>query len=105
VKCPNTCWEAGKVTRDKLKKKIDIYKEGVTIRKKEVEQAKQAIAKDKEELSKLKNNEKSLKGLVKNLKGNSYCHILSLLNVKFSSLPLLFDFPALIPLLMALWNF
>lgn len=68
VKCPNTCWEAGKVTRDKLKKKIDIYKEGVTIRKKEVEQAKQAIAKDKEELSKLKYNEKSLKGLVKNLK-------------------------------------
>lgn len=70
VKCPNACWEAGKVTRDKLKKKIDIYKEGVTIRKKEVEQAKQAIAKDKEELSKLKNNEKSLKGLVKNLKAH-----------------------------------
>ncbi|KAJ6379867.1 hypothetical protein OIU76_016512, partial [Salix suchowensis] len=70
VKCPNACWEAGKVTRDKLKKKIDIYKEGVTIRKREVERAKQAIAKDKEELLKLKNNEKSLKGLVKKLKAH-----------------------------------
>ena len=71
VKCPNACWEAGKVTRDKLKKKIDIYKEGVTIRKREVERAKQVIVKDKEELLKLKNNEKSLKGLVKKLKGKS----------------------------------
>ncbi|CAK7341363.1 unnamed protein product [Dovyalis caffra] len=70
VKCPNSCWEAGKVARDKLKKKIDIYKEGVAIRKKEVKQAKQAIAKDKEELSKLKNEEKSLKGLVKKLKAH-----------------------------------
>ncbi|KAJ6434050.1 hypothetical protein OIU84_017711 [Salix udensis] len=70
VKCPNACWEAGKVTRHKLKKKIDIYKEGVTIRKREVERAKQAIAKDKEELLKLKNNEKSLKGLVKKLKAH-----------------------------------
>ncbi|XP_043711519.1 glucosidase 2 subunit beta-like [Telopea speciosissima] len=68
VKCPNTCWEAGKVTRDKLKKKILTYQEGVTLRKREIEQAKQAISKDEVELSKLKNEEKILKGLVQQLK-------------------------------------
>ncbi|XP_010245478.1 PREDICTED: glucosidase 2 subunit beta-like isoform X2 [Nelumbo nucifera] len=69
AKCPNTCWEAGKVARDKLNKKIATYKEGVIIRKQEVEQAKQAIAKDEAELSKLKNEEKILKDLVQQLKG------------------------------------
>ncbi|KAK9273448.1 hypothetical protein L1049_018258 [Liquidambar formosana] len=68
VKCPNTCWEAGKVARDKLKKKISTYQEGVTLRTLEVEQAKLAIAKDETELSKLKNEEKILKGLVQQLK-------------------------------------
>lgn len=68
VKCKNTCWEAGKVARDKLKKKIATYQEGVTIRKKEVEQAKQAFARDEAELSKLKNEEKVLKGLVQQLR-------------------------------------
>ncbi|RVX12977.1 Glucosidase 2 subunit beta [Vitis vinifera] len=69
VKCPNTCWEAGKVARDKLKKKIVTYKEGVTLRKQQIEQAKLAIAKEEEELSKLKSEEKILKGLVQQLKG------------------------------------
>ncbi|KAJ6430779.1 hypothetical protein OIU84_018320 [Salix udensis] len=68
VKCPNTCWEAGKVARDKLKKKIATYKEGVALRNKEVDQAKAAIAKDEAELSKLKNEENVLKGLVQQLK-------------------------------------
>ncbi|XP_011048154.1 PREDICTED: glucosidase 2 subunit beta-like [Populus euphratica] len=68
VKCPNTCWEAGKVARDKLKKKIATYKEGVALRKREVEKAKMAFAKDVAELSKLKNEEKILKGLVEQLK-------------------------------------
>ncbi|XP_077241191.1 calmodulin-binding protein [Tasmannia lanceolata] len=68
VKCTNSCWEAGKVARDKLKKKIATFQDGVTIRKREVEQAKQAIAKDEEELSKLKSQEKILKGLVQQLK-------------------------------------
>ncbi|KAL5715654.1 Glucosidase 2 subunit beta [Ranunculus cassubicifolius] len=54
VNCSNTCWEAGKVARDKLKKKIATYEEGVTVRHREVEQAKKAIAKDEAELSKLK---------------------------------------------------
>ncbi|KAI8526435.1 hypothetical protein RHMOL_Rhmol13G0307300 [Rhododendron molle] len=68
VKCSNTCWEAGKVARDKLKKKIATYQEGVTLRKHEIEQAKLAVAKDEAELSKLKNEEKILKGLVQQLK-------------------------------------
>lgn len=68
IKCPNTCWEAGKAARDKLRKKIATYQEGVTLRKKEIEQAKQAFVKDEAELSKLKDEEKILKGLVQQLK-------------------------------------
>ncbi|KAF7836912.1 glucosidase 2 subunit beta [Senna tora] len=68
VKCPNTCWEAGKVARDKLKKKIVTYQEGVLLRKQEVEQAKLALAKDEAELSKLKKEESILKGIVQQLK-------------------------------------
>uniref|UniRef100_A0A7C8ZBC1 Glucosidase 2 subunit beta n=1 Tax=Opuntia streptacantha TaxID=393608 RepID=A0A7C8ZBC1_OPUST len=68
IKCPNTCWEAGKAARDKLKKKIATYQEGVGLRKKEVELAKLAFAKDEAELSKLKDEEKLLKGLVQQLK-------------------------------------
>ncbi|RZC83335.1 hypothetical protein C5167_046123 [Papaver somniferum] len=68
VKCPNTCWESGKVARDKLQKKIATYKEGVTIRNQEIELAKQGISKGEAELSKLKSEEKILKGLVQQLK-------------------------------------
>ncbi|XP_068659644.1 glucosidase 2 subunit beta-like [Aristolochia californica] len=68
VKCSNTCWEAGKIARDKLKKKIATYQDGAAIRKNEVEQAKEAIAKDEAELAKLKNEEKILKGLIQQLK-------------------------------------
>ncbi|KAK8559709.1 hypothetical protein V6N13_016446 [Hibiscus sabdariffa] len=68
VKCPNTCWEAGKVARDRLMKKIRTYSEGVTLRKQEIELAKVGIAKDEAELTKLKNEEKILKGLVEQLK-------------------------------------
>ncbi|KAF2305202.1 hypothetical protein GH714_003014 [Hevea brasiliensis] len=68
VLCQNTCWEAGKVARDKLRKKIATYKEGVALRKQEVEQTKLAIAKDEAELSKLRNEESVLKGLVQQLK-------------------------------------
>ncbi|XP_023533400.1 glucosidase 2 subunit beta isoform X3 [Cucurbita pepo subsp. pepo] len=67
VKCPNTCWEAGKVARDKLKKKIATLEEGFKIRKVEVEHAKVAITKDEAELLKLQNEEKVLKGLVEQL--------------------------------------
>ncbi|OAY25615.2 hypothetical protein MANES_17G052400v8 [Manihot esculenta] len=68
VKCQNTCWEAGKAARDKLRKKIATYKEGVALRRQVVEQAKQAIAKDEAELSKLKSGERILKGIVQQLK-------------------------------------
>lgn len=69
VKCQNTCWEAGKAARDKLRKKIATYKEGVALRRQVVEQAKQAIAKDEAELSKLKSGERILQGIVQQLKG------------------------------------
>ncbi|XP_039034351.1 glucosidase 2 subunit beta-like isoform X3 [Hibiscus syriacus] len=68
VKCPNTCWEAGKVARDRLMKKISTYKEGITLREQEIEVAKVGIAKDEAELAKLKNEEKSLKDIVEQLK-------------------------------------
>lgn len=68
VKCPNICWEAGKVARDKLKKKIATYLEGVTLRKQEVEQAKVAQMNDEAELSKLKNEQSVLKEIVQQLK-------------------------------------
>ncbi|KAK4492229.1 hypothetical protein RD792_003029 [Penstemon davidsonii] len=68
IKCVNTCWESGKVAREKLKKKIETYQKGVTIRNHEVEQAKLAIARDEAELSKIRNEEKILKRLVQQLK-------------------------------------
>lgn len=68
TKCPNTCWEAGKVAREKLRKKIATYQEGVTIRRQEIEKAKLAIVKEEAELQKLKDEEIILKGLVDKLK-------------------------------------
>ncbi|KAK3163440.1 hypothetical protein QOZ80_1AG0003730 [Eleusine coracana subsp. coracana] len=68
VTCKNTCWEAGKAAREKLKKKVATYKSGVVIRKQEVEKAKEAYAKDEVELAKLKGEEKILQGLVDKLK-------------------------------------
>lgn len=68
VKCSNTCWEAGRVTREKLKRKLATYKEGFEIRRKEIEHAKQMIAKEKVELASLKEEEKKLKDLVDKLK-------------------------------------
>ncbi|XP_020597689.1 glucosidase 2 subunit beta isoform X2 [Phalaenopsis equestris] len=66
--CTNTCWEAGKAARGKLKKKIETFKEGLILRKEIVEKAKQAYVKDEEELAKLKNDEKVLKELVQKLR-------------------------------------
>ncbi|PKA61833.1 hypothetical protein AXF42_Ash008665 [Apostasia shenzhenica] len=66
--CPNTCWEAGKAARERLKKKIETFKEGIVARKKEIEKAKEAYTKDEAELAKLKSDEKMLKELVQKLK-------------------------------------
>ncbi|KAF1873198.1 hypothetical protein Lal_00016335 [Lupinus albus] len=89
VKCPNTCWESGKVAREKLKKKIETYQEGVKLRKQEIEQAKLALEKDQSELSKLKKEESTLKGLVKQLKGGKYkCYGSSFLQQFFDKLTL-----------------
>ncbi|KAJ6845736.1 glucosidase 2 subunit beta [Iris pallida] len=68
VKCPNTCWEAGKVAREKLKKKIQTYQQGVILRKQEIERGKEAFGKDEAELSRLKSEEKILNDLVDKLK-------------------------------------
>ncbi|KAI3822954.1 hypothetical protein L1987_10556 [Smallanthus sonchifolius] len=68
TRCKNTCWEAGKVARDKLMEQIALFQEGVAIRKHEIEQAKISAAKDEAELSNLKNEEKILKGIVQQLK-------------------------------------
>ncbi|GJN06304.1 hypothetical protein PR202_ga24020 [Eleusine coracana subsp. coracana] len=75
VTCKNTCWEAGKAAREKLKKKVATYKSGVVIRKQEVEKAKEAYAKDEVELAKLKGEEKILQGLVDKLKGKIFATI------------------------------
>lgn len=72
VKCPNTWWEAGKVARDGLIKKIATYKEGAALRKLEVEKAKVAISKEEAELTLLKNEEKVLKVRVGDLKGKHF---------------------------------
>ncbi|KAJ8503861.1 hypothetical protein OPV22_004747 [Ensete ventricosum] len=66
--CPNTCWEAGKAAREKLKKRIATHQDGLAIRKQKVEKAKQAFAEDEAELLKLKNEEKILKRLVEKLR-------------------------------------
>ncbi|KAK4791123.1 hypothetical protein SAY86_031536 [Trapa natans] len=68
VKCKNTCWEAGKVARDRLKKKISTFQQGVAIRKHEVEQARRALIKEEEELTMLKNEQKALKKLVERVR-------------------------------------
>eukprot|EP01018_Ginkgo_biloba_P038386 Gb_31920 [translate_table: standard] len=70
VKCPNTCWEAGRVTREKIKKKLTTYKEGFTIRKQEIEHSKQMMTKEKAEIASLKQEEKKLKEMVDKLKAS-----------------------------------
>ncbi|XP_024986728.1 glucosidase 2 subunit beta-like isoform X1 [Cynara cardunculus var. scolymus] len=67
-KCKITCWEAGKMVRDRLMKEIATFQEGVGIRAHEVEEAKISAAKDEAELSRLKNEEKILKEIVEKLK-------------------------------------
>lgn len=69
MKCPNTCWEAGRAARENLKKRISTYQEGVRIRKGDVDKARQAFAKDEADLAKLKAEEESLSALVQKLKG------------------------------------
>ncbi|PIN02914.1 Protein kinase C substrate, 80 KD protein, heavy chain [Handroanthus impetiginosus] len=88
TKCPNKCWEAGKVAREKLRKKIATYQEGVIIRRQEIERAKVALAKEEGELLKLKDEEKILKALVEKLK--------ALLHWKRLTLTVLFYLPSLV---------
>ena len=69
VKCLDTCWEAGKVARQRLEKKITTYQAGISLRKIEVEKAKKSFQEDEAEVLKLKAEAKVLKGIVEQLKG------------------------------------
>ncbi|PON95613.1 Glucosidase 2 subunit beta, partial [Trema orientale] len=60
VKCPNTCWEAEKVARDKLTRKIATFQEDVAVRKQEFELAKEAIARMRQNYQSCKRKRKCL---------------------------------------------
>ncbi|KAJ7518369.1 hypothetical protein O6H91_21G065900 [Diphasiastrum complanatum] len=68
IKCSNTCWEAGKKSREKLEKKLATFKEGLKLRTKDVDYARHKRKEQQEELSTLKKDEKNLKDVVKKLK-------------------------------------
>ncbi len=69
VKCINNCWEAGKASREKLVKKVNVYKDGVKIRRSEIESGKQLRQHNDIELTTLRKEEKLLSEQVKKLRG------------------------------------
>jgi hypothetical protein len=69
VKCANTCWEAGKASREKLVKKVNVYKEGLKIRRSEIESGKKLRQQNDVTLKALRKEEKLLSGQVQKLKG------------------------------------
>lgn len=68
VKCANTCWEAGKVSREKLVKKVNVYKEGLKIRRSEIESGKKLRQQNDVTLRALRKEEKLLSEQVQKLK-------------------------------------
>ncbi|KAL2612424.1 hypothetical protein R1flu_024116 [Riccia fluitans] len=68
--CRNTCWEAGEKSREKLKKKLGVYKEGSSIRKQDIENSKRLRRQHEEELVPLKRDEKHLKSVVDKLRAD-----------------------------------
>ncbi|KAL3683489.1 hypothetical protein R1sor_001511 [Riccia sorocarpa] len=68
INCRNTCWEAGEKSREKLKKKLGVYKEGSGIRKKDVENSRILRRQHEGELVPLKRDEKHLKSVVDKLR-------------------------------------
>ncbi|XP_024523168.1 glucosidase 2 subunit beta [Selaginella moellendorffii] len=66
--CSDTCWESGKKSREKLEKKVSVYKEGAKIRAKDIRHYKHARKQQEGELSSLKKEEKSLKEITQKLK-------------------------------------
>lgn len=69
MKCTNSCWEAGKAAREKLVKKVNVYKEGVKLRLSELESGKKLRQKNEKKLITLRKEEKLLSAQVKKLKG------------------------------------
>lgn len=68
LKCTNSCWEAGKAAREKLVKKVNVYKEGVKLRRSELESGKKLRQKNENKLITLRKEEKLLSAQVKKLK-------------------------------------
>ncbi|XP_024361244.1 glucosidase 2 subunit beta isoform X2 [Physcomitrium patens] len=68
VECPNTCWDAGKASREKLAKQVNVYKEGVKIRRSEIEGAKKLRQQNDIKLVTLRSTEKKLSDQVQKLK-------------------------------------
>lgn len=71
MECPNTCWDAGKASREKLAKQVNVYKEGVKIRRSEIEGAKKLRQQNDIKLVTLRSTEKKLSDQVQKLKGLS----------------------------------
>lgn len=69
AKCTNNCWEAGKASREKLVKKVNVYKDGIKIRRSEIESGKKLRQQNDIKLTILRKEESLLSEQVKNLKG------------------------------------
>lgn len=69
AKCANTCWEAGKISREKLVKKVNVYREGLKIRRGEIESGKKLRQQNDITLTSLRKEEKLLNEQVQKLKG------------------------------------
>ena len=69
AKCANTCWEAGKASREKLARKVNVYKEGLKIRRSEIESGKKLRQQSDITLTALRKEEKLLNEQVQKLKG------------------------------------
>ncbi|OAE34566.1 hypothetical protein AXG93_1487s1120 [Marchantia polymorpha subsp. ruderalis] len=70
VTCGNTCWEAGEKSREKLKKKLGVFKDGSIIRKQDVEKSKEARHQHDEELKQAKREVKKLESVVDKLRAD-----------------------------------
>lgn len=69
AKCANTCWEAGKASREKLVKKFNVYKDGLKLRRSEIESGKKLRQQNDITLKALRKEEKLLNEQVQKLKG------------------------------------
>jgi protein kinase C substrate 80K-H len=68
IECANTCWQVGREAREKLTKKLAMYKEGLRIRRREVQNARVLRLKQETEVASLRQKENSLGKLIQKLK-------------------------------------